>query len=289
MKQEKTITVIGLGQMGTALATALLNNNKQVTVWNRSVEKTKNLQALGASVATSLPEALAAGDRVVLCLSAYDDVHSLLLPVAGQLKGKIILNLSTGTYEEDTTMAEWIGEQQALYLSGAAMSGTLLVGRPEALFIYSGSSAAFKTLHPFLESFGQALYLDEDAGHVSLYDMTLFGVIWGALGGFFHGAALLDKKGIGPHRFAETAAGHLSFIAYLMRKYADQIAQGDFAIDEGTLDVHSGAMDILLRSSRELGISTEFPAYAKSLIDQGIMLGYGDQGIVAAYKAVLQP
>ncbi|MBO9561502.1 MAG: hypothetical protein J7621_01965 [Niastella sp.] len=73
-----------------------------------------------------------------------------------------------------------------------------------------------------------------------------------------------------------------------MKKYADQIGQGNFAIDEGTLRVHSGAMDILLQTSKELGLNTDFPVHAKVVIDRGIELNDGDAGVAAAHKGYLQ-
>jgi 3-hydroxyisobutyrate dehydrogenase-like beta-hydroxyacid dehydrogenase len=37
------VTVLGLGDMGSALAEAVLKHNYATTVWNRSAEKTKPL------------------------------------------------------------------------------------------------------------------------------------------------------------------------------------------------------------------------------------------------------
>ena len=47
------ISVIGLGDMVSALATTLLNNGNSVTVWNRSSDKAGPLTASGALLASS--------------------------------------------------------------------------------------------------------------------------------------------------------------------------------------------------------------------------------------------
>jgi 3-hydroxyisobutyrate dehydrogenase-like beta-hydroxyacid dehydrogenase len=44
------ISVIGLGDMGRALASRLLNNGYSVTVWNRSTDKASPLTAAGAAL-----------------------------------------------------------------------------------------------------------------------------------------------------------------------------------------------------------------------------------------------
>jgi 3-hydroxyisobutyrate dehydrogenase-like beta-hydroxyacid dehydrogenase len=52
----KRIAVIGLGNMGSALAEALLSKGHDVTVWNRTAYKTEPPVAAGAVVAESVAE-----------------------------------------------------------------------------------------------------------------------------------------------------------------------------------------------------------------------------------------
>ena len=56
------LSVIGLGAMGSALATTLLKAGHPVTVWNRSAAKAAPLQALDATLAPSVGAAIAASD-----------------------------------------------------------------------------------------------------------------------------------------------------------------------------------------------------------------------------------
>ena len=52
MTAKTAVTIIGLGDMGTALAEAALSKHYEVSVWNRSPGKTKGLEDGGAEVAT---------------------------------------------------------------------------------------------------------------------------------------------------------------------------------------------------------------------------------------------
>ena len=47
------ISVLGLGQMGSAMAHALLANGRKVTVWNRAPEKAQPFIDSGAEIAAS--------------------------------------------------------------------------------------------------------------------------------------------------------------------------------------------------------------------------------------------
>ncbi|MGL5502863.1 MAG: NAD(P)-binding domain-containing protein, partial [Aeromonas veronii] len=65
------LSVIGLGAMGSALATTLLKAGHPVTVWNRSAAKAAPLQALGATLASSVGAAIATSDITLVCVDNY--------------------------------------------------------------------------------------------------------------------------------------------------------------------------------------------------------------------------
>ena len=71
------VTVVGLGAMGTALATALIDAGRSVTVWNRSSDKLKPLVELGATGLSDLSEAISASPRTVICLLNYSTTNTL--------------------------------------------------------------------------------------------------------------------------------------------------------------------------------------------------------------------
>ena len=50
-RESKSVAMIGLGNMGSALAEALLANGYKLTVWNRTTSKAAPLGEAGAEVA----------------------------------------------------------------------------------------------------------------------------------------------------------------------------------------------------------------------------------------------
>src|SRR5674476_1043389 len=93
------IGVAGLGAMGGNVAARLMEVGHQVTVWNRSPEKTKALADAGAKVAAT-PAAVAAASEAVITMltdgAAIDAVYngpSGLL--SGDVKGKLFIEMST--------------------------------------------------------------------------------------------------------------------------------------------------------------------------------------------------
>ncbi len=54
------VTVVGLGEMGAALAAAFIRSGKKVTIWNRTRDKAHELTRNGAAFAASVADAIAA-------------------------------------------------------------------------------------------------------------------------------------------------------------------------------------------------------------------------------------
>ena len=93
------IGLAGLGAMGSQIAARLMEVGHQVTVWNRTPEKTKSLAAAGAKVATSPAELAAACEAVITLLTdaksidqVYGGPNGLL---SGNVKGKMFIEMST--------------------------------------------------------------------------------------------------------------------------------------------------------------------------------------------------
>jgi 3-hydroxyisobutyrate dehydrogenase-like beta-hydroxyacid dehydrogenase len=284
--EGSTVSVIGLGQMGTRLAQAFLAAGHPTTAWNRTAAKADALAAQGAVRAATAEEAIAASPLVVVCLPDYPTVLDLLGPVADGLRGRVLVNLTSGTPQDAARAAAWAAGHGAGYLDGAAMSGTRLVGRPEALFVFSGAPEAFAAHRTVLTSLGNSVHLGADPALAPVYDTALFGLAWGALAGFYHAVALVGAAGVDPSTFAAVATGHMPFVTSLMAEHARQIQDGHFPDDDGTVEVHAAAMEHLVGTSRAQGIGTDVPELITSLLGRAAATGHGASGIASVAETI---
>jgi 3-hydroxyisobutyrate dehydrogenase len=93
------IGVAGLGVMGAAVAARLMEVGHEVTVWNRTPEKTRPLADAGAKV-TSTPAELASAVEATITMltdaaaidAVYNGPKGLL---SGEVKGKLLIEMST--------------------------------------------------------------------------------------------------------------------------------------------------------------------------------------------------
>jgi hypothetical protein len=94
-KDGPPVTVIGLGLMGAARA--LVDAGHQTTVWNRLSAKADALVAAGATRAKTVADAVAASPLVIACVLDDAALRSVLDPVAGELSGRTLVNLTSDT------------------------------------------------------------------------------------------------------------------------------------------------------------------------------------------------
>ena len=95
MKQKSKVAVIGLGNIGTALATNLVKGNRSVIIADKTFEKANLLsQKLGtlaqpASIADAVKEA-----EIIVLAIWFDGIKEFFKSYAAELKGKIIVDPS---------------------------------------------------------------------------------------------------------------------------------------------------------------------------------------------------
>jgi 3-hydroxyisobutyrate dehydrogenase len=114
------VGVAGLGVMGAAVAARLMEVGHEVTVWNRSPEKTKPLAAAGAKVASTPTELASAVEATITMLTdgaaidaVYNGPKGLL---AGDVKGKLFIEMSTVSPKVPTGLAPKVRAKGAAFV-----------------------------------------------------------------------------------------------------------------------------------------------------------------------------
>ncbi|MEU3568920.1 NAD(P)-binding domain-containing protein [Kitasatospora sp. NPDC036755] len=288
---QAPVTVIGLGLMGQALAAAFVKAGHPTTVWNRTARKADELVAQGATLAGSVREAVEASPLVIACVSDYDAVHGLLDPLDDVLKGKVLVNLTTGTSTQARETAEWAAQRELVYVEGVIMAIPPDIATENAVLLYSGPKEAYERHEATLQALGPAgtAYLDTDHGLSALYDMSLLSIMWSVLNSFLHGAALLGTANVKATTFAPLANTMINVVTGYVTAYAPQIDEGEYPAGDATNLVHQAAIEHLAEESETLGINTELPKFYKAFIDRAIASGHAENGYAALIEQFRKP
>ncbi len=232
------IAFIGLGNMGSAMATNLLKAGHTLTVYNRSRARADALKSLGARVAATPGEA-AAGAEVAITMLADD--HALESVVLGQgmaEKGKGILDslppnaihvsMSTISVVLSRQLAAVHAESKQHYVAAPVF------GRPEAaaaakLFIVAaGPAAQIERCRPLFDAMGQKTFIaGEEPSGANLMKLAGNFLITAVIEGMAESFALVRKSGLDVNQFHEILTNSL-FNAPIYKTYGALIASEKF-------------------------------------------------------------
>ena len=149
------IGVAGLGAMGGNVAARLMEVGHQVTVWNRTPEKTKALAGAGAKIAGSPAEIADACEAVITLLTdgaAIDAVYNgpggLL---SGNPKGKLFIEMSTVPPKVETDLAPKVRAKGAAFVECPVGGSTTPARQGKLLGLMGAEPADAERAKPILE------------------------------------------------------------------------------------------------------------------------------------------
>ncbi|MFD4767103.1 NAD(P)-dependent oxidoreductase [Streptomyces niveus] len=284
-----SVSIIGLGNLGRALAGAFLDQGYRTTVWNRSPGKADDLVARGAHRAATVAEALAAGELVIVCVLDYDTVSRLLTPAADALRGRILLNLTSGTPEPARELAAWVTGQGADYLDGAVYAVPQTIGTADAFVLYSGSSAVFETYREQLELLGGPTFVGTDPGLASLYDVALLSGMYGMFAGFFQSVAVADSAQIKATDITALLVPWLNGAAAALPGFAAEIDSGDYTTETSNLDINTVGLANMLTATKAQGIGVDLLTPLQTLFERQIAQGHGSSSLSRAIESLRPP
>jgi len=269
-----TVTVLGLGPMGHALAAALTAAEHPTTVWNRTPGKENGLNA---TVATTAADAISASPLVLVCVRDYAVARSILDTDA--LKGRTLVNLSGGSPEQARTMARWAAEHGIDYLDGVVMATTDAIGGPDAALFFSGPVDVYETHRSTLAALGRhAQYVGTSPGQAAAFDASLQDMLWTSMSGVVHMFTLAKAEHIAPADIAEHAKALLGFFPDMIDLLAGQIGADHYPGDHGTLDSTAATMDHILDAIRARNLDNGVLSAARAEVQLALDAGHGKEG-----------
>ncbi len=201
---------LGLGAMGARMAARLIAAGHDLTVWNRTAEKTTPLVAAGAVAADSPPAAVAGADMVFAMLRDDDAARAVWLdPSSGALPamapGSLAIDFSTLSVPGARALAAAFAKSDVRFVE-APVSGSL----PQAeggqlIFLAGGAADDIDAARPLLVDLGAAVHHAGDHGAgatVKLMINALFGAQVAALAELI---AFARKCGVDPERAIDIA------------------------------------------------------------------------------------
>lgn len=279
------ITVVGLGAMGSALAGALLDAGRRVTVWNRSFDKAQVLAQSGAQVAPDLSEAIAASPRTIICLMNYTITNAQFEAphVTNALSGRNIMQLGTSSPQESEDAQKQFNDWGAGYMDGTIMCWPGNIGTPTGRIAVAGEEDVFKDCEADLNILaGDLRYMGSNCRAAATIELAFLSRLLGIIFGSIHGALVCEAEGVPVSEFTSILPPGDRAIPLTETIHAgtfDEISGGGASVD-----VAAEAIAGLYDHAAATGINNELPTLMREWVMRAQAAGYGKQETAAVIK-----
>jgi 3-hydroxyisobutyrate dehydrogenase len=278
------IAFLGAGLMGTGFVRRMLSQGHQVTVWNRSADKARALEAHGARACASAAEAVSGVDRLHLMVADDAVVDAILEPIVDAIPAAawIVDHTTTATTPTAERAKRWAARGRR-FVHAPVFMGPANCVDGTGVMLLSGDKAMCDAVTPLLEPMtGKLIYLGpqpERAASFKLFgNLTLIGLA-GVLGDV---CRLADAVGI-PAAEAMSLFDSFNPGATLPARAA-KIASGPY--DQVSFEVAMARKDVrlMVEEAARHGVELAVMPAVAALQDAAIARGEGALDTSAAFR-----
>jgi 3-hydroxyisobutyrate dehydrogenase-like beta-hydroxyacid dehydrogenase len=222
---------IGLGRMGSAMAANLVRAGHDITVFNRSPNKSRALLDLGAHEATRVADACR-GEAIVTMLADDRAVAEITLGDDGILHhlppNAVHVSMSTISVELSKELTRLHSERGQRFIAAPVFGRPEMAAAAKLFIMAAGDPAAITACKPLLEAMGQkVISIGSEPPAANIVKLSGNFLIASAIEALGETIALVAKAGIDKSTFVALLAATI-FPAPAYASYGELIAKGRF-------------------------------------------------------------
>ncbi len=223
------VAVLGIGTMGAGIARSLLRAGIEVTAWNRTAQKARELSADGASVADTLQDAVRDADVVLTVLFDEQAVRVSAERFLPAMKDDAIWMQAATVGPDGMRRLAALAAEHSRLVVDAPVLGTRQPAEDGTLVVLvSGAQAPVDALAPVFDAIGsKTVPVGSRPGAASALKLSCNAWIATITAAAGQSIAMCAELGLDPSLFLRAIAGSPSDNGYLQTKGAMMLA-GDF-------------------------------------------------------------
>jgi 3-hydroxyisobutyrate dehydrogenase-like beta-hydroxyacid dehydrogenase len=278
MPLKKTVGLVGIGLVGTALAENLLANDYEVIGFARREAKRKELEHLGGRAAASLREVAEAAERVILSLPDSSVVKEVVLGPHGLLEAgaglRFIIDTTTGEPERTEGLAHRLIEQGICLLDAPISGSSEQIRRREGVVLIGGERTAYESCLDLFRVFSERHYYLGKSGagsRAKLASNLILGLNRLVLA---EGLVFAERLGLDLDAFLAMAKTTPAYSAAMDVK-GQKMIRNDFA-PQSRITQHHKDVRIILEYAERLGQELPLSRLHKKILEGCMASGEGD-------------
>jgi 3-hydroxyisobutyrate dehydrogenase len=288
MTDELTVSVLGTGIMGAAMARNIARAGHAVRAWNRSRDKAEPLAADGVQVAGSPAEAVGGADVVLTMLYDGAAVAEVMGQAAPGLRpGAAWLQCTTVGLDAVGELAALADGHGLVYYDAPVLGTRQPAEAGQLLVLAAGPEQGRAAIAPVLDAVGaRTKWTGTDGAAGSATRLKLVANSWviAVTNAGGEVLALAEALGVDPQNFFDAIGGGPLDMGYLRAK-AELIRSGTFT--PASFAVATAAKDaaLIVRAGADHGVRLDVAAASAERLRRAAAQGHGDEDMAAAYYA----
>ena len=166
------IGFIGLGNVGSKLASSLLRNKFDLTVRDLKKNLTNDFKNRGAKIACNAKELAEETDLIITCLPSPEICAEVMESkegvISGLSKNKLWLEMSTTDESEVKRLGKLVSNKEAIPLDGPVSGGCHRAVTGNIAIFVGGERASFEKILPVLTTMGRKILHTGELGTASI-------------------------------------------------------------------------------------------------------------------------
>jgi 3-hydroxyisobutyrate dehydrogenase/glyoxylate/succinic semialdehyde reductase len=280
------IGFIGLGIMGSRMASNLQQGGQRLVLFNRTPDKASALVAGGALLAASPAEVGRQADTVVTMLAHPEAVEAAALGPDGFLAalrpGALWIDCSTGNPDFARRMAAAAAMRSIRFLDAPVAGSKGQAEDAQLVFLVGGAAEDVARAQPLLERMGRQVRHIGGHGMGTALKLVLNLLLASAMASFAEGLALGESLGLGQAALLDALIGGPVVAPFVAAK-REKLASGRYDAEFPLRWMHKD-LAMVAAAAAASGAATPIAAAASDLYRRAIERGLGDLDFSAIYR-----
>jgi 3-hydroxyisobutyrate dehydrogenase len=284
LEASMLITVLGTGIMGAAVTRTLVRNGHDVTVWNRTPERAEPLRDDGATVATTLAEAVRRADAVVVTVFDGEAVFDVMTGGLDAAADAVWVQASTIGLAETARAAELAREHGGSMIEAMMLGTKAPAEQGKLTLLVAGDPALVERVEPIFDALStKVIRVGPTVGQASALKLATNSWVGAVTAAAAQSLALASGLGLDPTMFLDAIDGapvdcqyaHVKGKAMLEKSFAPS-----FTVDGVVKD-----LDLMIAAAGQAGIRDELLSTVQSMFRHASERGHADDDMAAVITA----
>ncbi len=290
MADIKKISVIGLGLMGTPIATLLMKSGYQVTGFDIMKKQISCLAPLGIGPADSPKGAAKGADLVILSLPTWNAVLEAVEGKGGLIeglrKGQIVMDTSTSPPWESKALGARLAKRGIEWMD-VPISGSSAQARVgNMVFMAGGKRSVFEKIKPVLDQIGKRTVYVGKSGDGATLKLVINHTLYLNQAAAIEGLVLGLKAGLPRNVIWDVITSGAASSDLLLARGQDML-QGNFS-PKGPVVLANKDLALSLETARQLGVVLPVGAVYQQLLLKAHYNGWDREDATAVMKVYQQ-